>query len=118
MVATAIETQSGVEGLEKVIDLSTLFTDIDANDTLTLSVVVELAGTEIVFDGSRNIISDPNASKMLAITLASPGTYTVTVMADDGNGGTVSSSFSLEVEADTPPVIGIPALQIELARVR
>ena len=108
VVATAIETQSGVEGLEKVIDLSTLFTDIDANDTLTLSVVVELAGTEIVFDGSRNIISDPNASKMLAITLASPGTYTVTVMADDGNGGTVSSSFSLEVEADTPPVIGIP----------
>ena len=107
VVATAIETQSGVEGQEKVIDLSTLFSDIDTNDTLTLSVVVELAGTEIVFDGSRNIISDPNASKMLAITLASPGTHTVTVMADDGNGGTVSSSFNLEVGADTPPVIGI-----------
>ena len=108
VVATAIETQSGMEGQEKVIDLSTLFSDIDTNDTLTLSVVVELAGTEIVFDGSRNIISDLSASKMLAITLASPGTYTVTVMADDGNGGTVSSSFSLEVEADNAPVIGIP----------
>ena len=108
VVATAIEPQSGVAGQEKVIDLSTLFSDIDTNDTLTLSVVVELAGTEIVFDGSRNIISDPNASKMLRITLADTGTHTVTVMADDGNGGTVSSSFSLEVVADTPPVIGIP----------
>ena len=107
-VATAIEPQSGMEGQEKVIDLSTLFSDIDTNDTLTLSVSAELDGNEITFDGSRNIISDLSASKMLAITLASPGTYTVTVMADDGNGGTVSSSFSLEVEADTPPVIGIP----------
>ena len=108
VVATAIEPQIGVEGQEKVIDLSTLFTDIDTGDTLTLSIAVELAGTEIVFDGSINIISDPNASKMLRITLADTGTYTVTVVADDSNGGTVSSSFNLEVVADTPPVIGIP----------
>ena len=108
VVATAIESQSGMEGLEKVIDLSTLFSDIDTNDTLTLSLVVELAGNEITFDGSRNIISDLSASKMLGITLASTGTYTVTVMADDGNGGTVSSSFNLEVAADNAPVIGIP----------
>ena len=108
VVATAIEPQSGLESQEKVIDLSTLFSDIDTNDTLTLSVAVELDGTEITFDGSRNIISDPNASKMLRITLASAGTHTVTVVADDGNGGRVSSSFSLEVEADIAPVIGIP----------
>ena len=107
-VATTIEPQSGVEGLEKVIDLSNLFTDIDTNDTLTLSVVVELAGTEIVFDGSRNIISVLSASKELRITLASTGTHTVTVKADDGNSGTATSTFSLEVDADTPPVIGIP----------
>ena len=108
VVATAIETQSGMEGQEKVIDLSTLFSDIDTNDTLILSVAVELDGNEITFDGSRNIISNPNASKMLRITLASAGTYEVTVVADDGNGGRGSSSFNLEVEADTPPVIGIP----------
>ncbi len=108
MEATAIESQSGVEGLEKVIDLSNLFTDIDTNDTLTLSVTVELAGTEIVFDGSRNIISVLSASKELRITLASTGTHTVTVVADDGNSGRVSSSFDLVVDADTPPVIGIP----------
>ena len=107
-VVTAIESQSGVEGLEKVIDLSNLFTDIDTNDTLTLSVTAELDGDEITFDGSRNIISDLSASKELRITLARTGTYTVTVKADDGNGGTVSSSFSLDVVADTPPVIGIP----------
>ena len=105
-VATAIESQSGVEGHEKIIDLSNLFTDIDTNDTLTLSVTAELDGNEITFDGSSNIISV--LSKELRITLASTGTYTVTVKADDGNGGTVSSSFSLEVVADTPPVIGIP----------
>ena len=108
VVATAIESQSGVEGLEKVIDLSTLFTDIDTGDTLTLSVVVELDGTEIASDGSRNIISYLSASKELRITLASTGTYTVTVKADDGNGGRGSSSFNLEIGADTPPVIGIP----------
>ena len=107
-VATAIESQSGVEGQEKIIDLSTLFSDIDTNDTLTLSVTAELDGDEITFDGSRNIISDLSASKELRITLARTGTYTVTVKADDGNGGTVSSSFSLDVVADTPPVIGIP----------
>ena len=107
-VVTAIETQSGVEGQEKVIDLSTLFTDIDTNDTLTLSVTAELDGNEITFDGSSNISTVLSASKELRITLASTGTYTVTVKADDGNGGTVSSSFSLEVVADTPPVIGIP----------
>ena len=106
VVGTAIESQSGVEGQEKIIDLSTLFSDIDTGDTLTLSVVVELDGNEVVFDGSSNIISI--LSKELRITLASTGTYTVTVVADDGNGGTVSSSFSLEVVADTPPVIGIP----------
>ena len=107
-VATAIEPQSGVEGQEKVIDLSNLFTDIDTNDTLTLSVTAELDGDEITFDGSRNIISDLSASKELRITLARTGTYTVTVVADDGNGGRRSSSFNLEVGADTPPVIGIP----------
>ena len=107
-VVTAIETQSGVEGQEKVIDLSNLFTDIDTRDTLTLSVTAELDGNAITFDGTSNIISVLSASKELRITLASTGTYTVTVKADDGNGGTVSSSFSLEVEADTPPVIGIP----------
>ena len=107
-VATAIESQSGVEGQEKVIDLSTLFTDIDTGDTLTLSVVVELDGNEFTFDGSRNIISDLSASKELRITLASTGTYTVTVVADDGNGGRGSSPFNLEIGANTPPVIGIP----------
>ena len=112
-VATAIEPQSGVEGLEKVIDLSNLFTDIDTRDTLTLSVTVEFDGNDIVFDGSSNIISVLSASKMLRITLSSPGTHTVTVVADDGNSGRVSSSFSLEVEADTPPVIGIPGSEDE-----
>ena len=112
-VATAIEPQSGVEGLEKVIDLSNLFTDIDTNDTLTLSVTVELAGTEIVFDGSRNIISVLSASKELRITLASTGTHTVTVKADDGNSGTATSTFSLVVDADTPPEISIPGSEDE-----
>ena len=106
VVATAIEPQSGVEGHEKVIDLSNLFTDIDTNDTLTLSVTAELNGSDVLIDGSSNIITV--LSKELRITLASTGTYTITVVADDGNGGRVSSTFSLEVEADTPPVIGIP----------
>ena len=105
-VVTAIESQSGVEGHEKVIDLSNLFTDIDTRDTLTLSVTAELDGDEITFDSSSNIRTV--LSKELRITLASTGTYTITVVADDGNSGRVSSTFSLEVVADTAPVIGIP----------
>ena len=99
VVDTAIESQSGVEGQEKVIDLSNLFSDIDTKDTLTLSVTVELDGNEIVFDGSRNIISDLSASKELRITLANTGTYRVTAVADDGNGGTVESTFDIVVSA-------------------
>ena len=106
VVDTAIRDQSGAEGQETVINLSNLFSDIDTGDTLTLSVTVELDGNEIVFDGSSNIISDPNANKMLRITLANTGTYRVTVVADDGNGGTVGSTFNIVVEADNPPVIG------------
>ena len=108
VVADAIEPQSGTAGQSLDIDLANLFSDPDTGDTLTLSVAVELDGNEITFDGSRNIISDLSASKELRITLASTGTYTVTVMADDGNGGRRSSSFNLEIGADTPPVIGIP----------
>ena len=106
VVDTAIRDQSGAEGQETVINLSNLFSDIDTGDTLTLSVTVELDGNEIVFDGSSNIISDPNANKMLRITLANTGTYRVTVVADDGNGGIVGSTFNIVVEADNPPVIG------------
>ena len=106
VVDTAIGDQSGAEGQETVIDLSNLFSDIDTGDTLTLSVTVELDGNEIVFDGSSNIISDPNANKMLRITLANTGTYTVTVVADDGNGGTVGSTFNIVVEADNPVIGG------------
>ena len=106
VVDTAIRDQSGAEGQETVIDLSNLFSDIDTGDILTLSVTVELDGNEIVFDGSSNIISDPNANKMLRITLANTGTYRVTVVADDGNGGIVGSTFNIVVEADNPPVIG------------
>ena len=106
VVDTAIGDQSGAEGQETVIDLSNLFSDIDTGDTLTLSVTVELDGNEIVFDGSSNIISDPNANKMLRITLANTGTYRVTVVADDGNGGTVGSTFNIVVEAGNPVIGG------------
>ena len=82
VAGTNISEQSGTAGQAiTAIDLSGLFTDVDAGDTLTLSVLVELNG-EVVANSGLELSND----NMLTGTLADVGTYTITVTATDGTG--------------------------------
>jgi len=68
------------------ITVTTAFTDMDG-DSLTYSMSGAPAGLAI--DASTGVISG---------TASVAGTHTITVTADDSNGGTVSDSFDLNVE--------------------
>ena len=94
VAGTDISEQSGTAGQAiTAIDLSGLFTDDDAGDTLTLSVLVELNG-EVVANSGLELSND----NMLTGTLADVGTYTITVTATDGT-GSAASSFEIIITA-------------------
>ena len=86
-VDTPIERQSvRLDQPVTAIDLSDLFSDVDANDTLTLT------GT-----GLPSGLTYDSVTMMITGTPDTEGTFTVTVMADDGNGGTVETTFDIVV---------------------
>ena len=68
-------------------DLENLFTDVDASDTLTLTVTGLPSGLSYAPD--TGITGTPDTV----------GESTVTVVADDGNGGTVEATFMIVVLA-------------------
>ncbi|WP_438444084.1 Ig-like domain-containing protein [Gorillibacterium sp. sgz5001074] len=74
------------------VDLSNVFTDADG-DALTLSALSSTPGVATV--------SVTGAT--LTITPVNAGTTTVTVTANDGNGGTQSDAFTVTISAVTPP---------------
>ena len=88
VVATAIEDQRVTVDLPiPAIVLDNLFSDVDTNDTLTLTVTGLPSGLNYAPD--TGITGTPDAE----------GTFTVTVVANDGNGGTVTSTFDIVVSA-------------------
>ena len=91
-VATAIEPQSGVEGQEKVIDLSTLFTDVDEGDELTFTVTLDggaaLSTIGLTYNSDDNEITG---------TLTGTGTYVIKIVATDQSGATVEATFDLNI---------------------
>ena len=102
VVASAIADQTGTVGQETAIDLSGLFTDVDADDTLTLTVMV------LASDGSTRtaldtigLTYDPVANEITG-TIGTAGTYTIEVIATDGSGDeSPPSTFDIEVVAQT-----------------
>ncbi|GAB3643977.1 hypothetical protein GCM10027423_46140 [Spirosoma arcticum] len=83
------------------------FTDPDAGQTLTYSVT-GLPANGLNFDaGTRTISGTPSAS----------GTVGVTVTANDGNGGTASSSFTITINAAPvmPPANTAPTVASTIA---
>ena len=92
VVATAIEPQSGVEGQEKVIDLSTLFTDVDEGDELTFAVTLDddrpLSTIGLSYDSDDDEITG---------TLTGTGTYVIKIVATDQSGATVEATFELNI---------------------
>ena len=102
-----IVEQAGQVGQEiTAIDLSGLFTDVDAGDTFTLAVVLD--------DGSAlstiGLSYDPVANEITGTIRSdvSAGTYTIEVIATDGSGAASQpSTFDIVVAAfNNPPVIG------------
>ena len=86
-VGTSIEQQRVMVDLQVTpIDLSDLFTDVDG-DELTLTVTGLPSGLSYAPD--TGITGTPDTE----------GTFTVTVVATDGNGGTVESTFEIVVSA-------------------
>lgn len=85
-----------VGGAPILIDTSNVFTDID-NDNLTLDV-----------DSSYETVATAQlTSQMITIVPLAVGQSIITVQADDGNGGIVSTTFKLTVTIppNQPPVV-------------
>ena len=114
VVETEIVGQTGRVGQEiKAIDLSGLFTDVDAGDSFTLTVMVLSSdgNTRMALDTTLGLEYDSD-TKMITGTLLNSvvaGTYTIEVIATDGGGrGAASqpSTFNIVVAPDNAPVIG------------
>jgi large repetitive protein len=94
--ALPIPNQASVDGAFYSAGVAPFFSDIDG-DTLTFSVTGLPAGLAI--DPATGVVSgfiDRNASQV------NGGVYTITVTASDGNGGTVSRTFTGTVTNPAP----------------
>ena len=105
-VDTPIERQSvRLDQPVTAIDLSGLFSDVDASDTLTLTVT-----------GLPSGLTYDSVTMMITGTPDTVGEFTVTVVANDGNGGTVESTFvvavvgQIVINEDGSPVTGTISL--------
>ena len=95
--ATWIPDVSGLRaGEAEHVSLDGVFTDPD-NDTLTIEA--ESSDTDIA-----TVVVVPDQSR-LVVTAKKVGTATITVTADDGNGGTVDQTFTVTVKANSPPTV-------------
>ncbi|MBW4517516.1 MAG: putative Ig domain-containing protein [Timaviella obliquedivisa GSE-PSE-MK23-08B] len=96
-VTTPIPNSVATEDIAYTLNTKPNFSDIDAGDTLTFSATGLPDGLTI--SASTGVISG-------TATNAAVGTKNVTVTANDGKGGTVSSTFMLTVENtnDAPTV--------------
>ncbi|MHA6316122.1 Ig-like domain-containing protein, partial [Altererythrobacter sp. CAU 1778] len=95
-VTTGIAAQTSVDAAVVSLDVSGSFSDVDG-DTLTYAATGLPAGLTI--DPATGIISgtiDNSASQLAG------GVYSVTVTAVDGNGGTVSTTFTYTVTNPAP----------------
>ncbi|MBV7267567.1 Ig-like domain-containing protein, partial [Erythrobacter ani] len=98
-VAVGLPDQSGEDGQVVTIPTASAFSDIDG-DTLSFSAVGLPPGLAIDSFGNITGTIDPSASQGGP---ASDGVYQVTVTADDGNGGVVSTVFIYSVQ-DVAPI--------------
>ena len=93
------------------IDLSSLFTDVDTGDILTLTVMVQDGSARVGLDTRLGLTYDPSENAITGTIRSdvSAGTYTIEVIATDGGGGGAASqpsTFDIVVAPDNAPVIG------------
>ncbi len=95
---TGLVNQAGVDATSFTYNTGTAFSDVEG-DTLTFSASGLPAGVSI--DTNTGVISGTFANDASV-----GGPYTVTVTANDGNGGMTSANFVLTVTNPPPYVIG------------
>ncbi len=88
LAVTGLTVTSGAQ----TFDLEDNFDDADSSDTLTYTAD----------SGNETIFTVAVAGSMLTITPVSRGTATLTLTADDGNGGTISQTPSVTVNNSRP----------------
>ena len=110
-VTTAIPAQTVGVGATQDVDLSNYFSDAD-NDDLSYSAMSDATDTATV----------AVSGSMLTITGVAEGGATISVTADDGNGGMATTSFGVTVEAaeenQDPTVTAIPAQTVAVGATR
>ena len=110
VVESEIVEQAGRVGQEiRAIDLSSLFTDVDTGDILTLTVMVQDGSDRLGLDTILGLTYDPSENEITGTIRSdvSAGTYTIEVIATDGSGAASQpSTFDIVVAPDNAPVIG------------
>ncbi|MEM7455250.1 MAG: Ig-like domain-containing protein [Planctomycetota bacterium] len=96
VIATPIPDQSSVDSDTVLLDVSSSFNDIEGN-SLTFSATGLPTGLNI--DSAGNITGTIDSSA------STGGPYSVTVTADDGNGGVVSDTFTWTVANPAPDAV-------------
>ncbi|MCI1729368.1 MAG: putative Ig domain-containing protein [Chiayiivirga sp.] len=100
-VATPIPDQASNEGATPSLDVAGNFSDADANNTLTFSV------TAGALPPGLTLATNGQITGTISQTAAVGSPYSITVTANDGNGGTVSDTFAWTVNAaNVAPVAG------------
>ncbi len=97
-VTTPIAPQNDNDADVIALDVSSNFSDVDG-DSLTFTATGLPPGLSIDADGNITGTIDPDASQGGP---GADGIYSVTVTADDGNGGTVDQTFIWEVNNPAP----------------
>ena len=90
----AVSNDSVMQGANYNRNLSTAFSDLDG-DTLSYSKVSLPSGLNL--DTTTGVISG---------NVTRPGTYNLTITADDGHGGSSNASYQLRVDAPALPSVG------------
>ncbi|MEX2357884.1 MAG: cadherin domain-containing protein, partial [Pirellulaceae bacterium] len=95
LVQHADDANNNIQVGDVVYDLTGAFSDVDVSDTLTYSIVATYATGDEDLDLSGAFVIDGNHVEIADATLINfealpEGSITLTILADDGNGGTVT----------------------------